>query len=626
MSRPDRRRRRGPATPPGRLHGGAHGGDRRPAEDPELITGVKRALRADGPLELLALASTLLAVFDPRSNDPIERTREPDLAPRREFIDSLIGVPAMTTTALLEAFTHLLDDPLLAARMLREITQRAHRLPRWLTDLTPLRPTDAMRISDVYGDTEDIVVGVQTLAGDHLTAMVQIDRNSGNLLIDAFVIDQPVAHVRERMAGMGQPDLHATDMDLADTRARLEDAIRWSGMTVPMVETETWPASRALVEWLIQALPEGGTSPEPPEWDDDQREALLQAILTSPYARGFTDDDRDLLHTLLWFACDYGPGDPMRWSPSAVEILLLDWLPRKVVADVAYLARAPRVLRVYIQWAGEQKGWRRELIGGTLATVDELEADYQRIIRTPRPQGPMALLAAMGAIDEGDAIGAWPPGLPVDAPMPPVAWLFDAATEELRAQALESFMAGQRERVRRLLEAQVGGAEALHTLTDEPLPDEPVAWAAVPESVRDRAKEIIDLLDACCQQFFDREHRTAMRRFVVDVAAASPRVFARGRPDRTAAAIAWIVASANRSFESWSGGLTVKAMAEGFGLTGAPSDRAATLVAAVCDPEPWEAGDWMVHSVWKVDRALGTPRYLTGARRRFLLDMREQFG
>ena len=36
----------------------------------------------------------------------------------------------------------------------------------------------------------------------------------------------------------------------------------------------------------------------------------------------------------------------------------------------------------------------------TLAAVDEWEPEYQRVIRSPRPQGPMALLAAMGVLGD----------------------------------------------------------------------------------------------------------------------------------------------------------------------------------------------------------------------------------
>jgi hypothetical protein len=50
----------------------------------------------------------------------------------------------------------------------------------------------------------------------------------------------------------------------------------------------------------------------------------------------------------------------------------------------------------------------------TLAMIDTCEGEYQQLITSPRPQGPAALLAAMGAMSEEDAIAASqtpPPGV-----------------------------------------------------------------------------------------------------------------------------------------------------------------------------------------------------------------------
>ena len=54
---------------------------------------------------------------------------------------------------------------------------------------------------------------------------------------------------------------------------------------------------------------------------------------------------------------------------------------------------------------------------------------------------------------------------------------------------------------------------------------------------------------------FDVEHRTAMRRFLARVARNDPKVFARkGSPVRGAAAVAWVIATGNRTAGVWSEG------------------------------------------------------------------------
>ena len=69
--------------------------------------------------------------------------------------------------------------------------------------------------------------------------------------------------------------------------------------------------------------------------------------------------------------------------------------PRKVVAEPAYLAKLPERGRAATSGhCHDQQGIRAALTAETLAAVDHYEPEYQRVIRSDRPQGPAALLAA----------------------------------------------------------------------------------------------------------------------------------------------------------------------------------------------------------------------------------------
>ncbi len=226
-------------------------------------------------------------------------------------------------------------------------------------------------------------------------------------------------------------------------------------------------------------------------------------------------DDLDLLDELLWFGTDYGPGDPLRWSPMAVEILLADWIPRKVVADFASLAKAPAVLRGLIGFSHAERGIRPGLTEETLTAVDELEPEYQETIRTLRPQGPEALLAAVGALDPE---GPWP--LPGDP----------------RAE----FAALMREELGRT----VGGGAALDRLDDTPLPDERFRWDGVPDEAREWVAEVLELVDRFSDELLGVELQTAARRLLAAVAAADPAPVRRGKAESVASAICRIVVKA----------------------------------------------------------------------------------
>ncbi|MFZ5869181.1 MAG: hypothetical protein ACOYXW_01410, partial [Actinomycetota bacterium] len=154
-------------------------------------------------------------------------------------------------------------------------------------------------------------------------------------------------------------------------------------------------------------------------------------------------------------------------------------------------------------------GLRPALAKGVLAAVDRWAPEYQRLIRSPRPQGAAALARLLlesswygDADDEGDEDDA-----------------------DIAAIVLES------------LEEAVGGRSALLDVDTAPLPDEPFPWAGIPADIHDRVREVLALCDCCANECFDVEHRTAFRRFLARAAAVDPGTFRRkGAANRAAAA------------------------------------------------------------------------------------------
>ena len=186
-------------------------------------------------------------------------------------------------------------------------------------------------------------------------------------------------------------------LSLADARTWVDDAVKRGAITFPPFETEDWPGCRALVEWVIRGLPAGGLGYPRTEYSPEDIAAIAARFFSSSYGSPMDDaDHRELLDTLLWYGTDYGPGEPLKWSPVRIEILLDDWLPRKIVAPAEYLAKAPNLLRAFIRFAHAEVGIRSELTQEALSAVDHWEPVYQETIRSDRAQGAEAILAAMG--------------------------------------------------------------------------------------------------------------------------------------------------------------------------------------------------------------------------------------
>jgi hypothetical protein len=535
---------------------------------------VAAALDSAVPLPLLTLASAVLSALEPRRQWPPSPDPEPEL-PRDEVLDVFFRSPAVETSALLTALGALTGDEVLGRRVRREVALRGDVLPRWLTQLDRAVPAGRpVLMTEVLGDGEDIVLGVELTGGSELVVLVFVDHESGSLVKDAFVTVGPVADVVATMRSRADDDFAFADLSPADARARIREAIdRWA-ITVPVVETDTWPSCRPLLEWVLRALPEGGTGYERREWSDEERQEIADRFFASGFGSGFDDDDhRRLLDTLLWYGTDYGPGDPLRWSPVRVEILLADWIPRKIRADVPYLAKAPDLLRAFIRFAHDEAEIRPGLTDETLAMVDELEPEYQEIIRTPRLQGPEALLARMGALDE----------------------------DLLEHRALAE------------LALEVGGEDVLAALDDAPLPDEPFAWVRVPDDVRERVGEVLALVDRACDELFDVEVRTASRRLLAAVVAGDAEIF-RGRtqPKTLAATIVWLVAQANKAF---SNAVTVAGLLAHIGVGSGTPGRHADRVLRAIGVVGYGHGPLRLESV----------DYLTSEGRRQVIRLRDAF-
>ena len=553
---------------------------------------VRATLRDDTPWSLLQLVSTLLTALDSRQLDPFTPHDDAGAgASLEELVESFFAVALPETTALLVAIAEMTGNELLGRRVQREAQRRGDRLPEWLRPLGPPVVTRAIEITHILGDGDNVLLAMRTPSGHDFTVNVYVDHNLGTVAKDGFVlptlIDDAVRVFRK--AAADEPDLRYDEIDLGDARARITEAIDAGARTYPPYETETWPASRAWVEWVVAQLPPGGKGYERPEWSEAERDALAERFFKSEFGRGLTDDEQDLFGAILWFACDYGPGDPLRWSPVAVELLLMDWLPRKIVAQADYLSPAPDVLRRFVKFSHAERGIRPALTQETLGAVDEYQAEYQRLIRSPRPQGPAAILAAMGVPDgaDGGLLG------PFDEPL-----------------------GSHREFMLDTLREALGGQQALDELDDAPLPNEPLRLDRVAADVAERVDEISALIDGACEQFLGAEARTACRRLLTDVAEADPQVFRRkARPESRAAAVAWVVAHANELFGSYTGGLTVGELMKHFGVSGSVSDRAATMLRPL--------GVDLQRQYGAV--RLGTPRYLVSAQRRRLLERRRQF-
>lgn len=539
---------------------------------PQLL---RRAIRSDEPLELLALISGLIEATDPRNRNPLD-----DDAPgptREELLESFIGTPYAETTGALMVMRSLLLDELTKARINRELAKRCHPMPLWLTRLDDTIAEPSMfLLTHVLNDGQDYLLGVTLPTGEGLSALVYVDANMGTAIKDAFVVPQTLDDlVIETGNLLTGPNASLTRTDPADGRAAVEQAITLSARLWPPVESDTWPMCRPIVEWMLRHLPEGGYAPEPQEWSAEQLAEIKEDFFASRFGRAFDgEDERGLMDNILWFASSYSGSDPYRWSEARVEVILMDWFPRKIVESTGYLAKLPDVLRAYVGYSHDRQEIPADLTLDVLEALDHFAPTYQVLIRSEHAQGAEALAQAV----------------------------LDVSTD-LDEASIESFVLNG-------LAALVGGQTRLQNLDDAPLPDEPFEWAGVPADIHPVVQEMLESCDRFANQRDDVEYRTAMRRFLSRAAVGDPSIFRRrGSAVRGAAAVAWVISEANGMF-------TGKFIQESFGLKTSVAARAEPMLEAI-GRDPRERGV-------SGHLNLGAPDLLVSAQRAEIISFRDR--
>lgn len=558
-----RHRRGGRTTPKGTQPGVTRPTRHGHAGPPPLVGDAQRALRKSSPLALLSMASGLIEVATPR---PADRWRNiPPVTDVRELLSSFVetGLPAMHGLAL--AGATLTPDELLARQVRHSVGEMPHT-PSWLRTMGTIDVTDTILQTDPLGDGDNVLIGWRWPDGTAPTAVVYVDHNMGTIVKDAFVVEENPDSLQQLTLRLGDDHVGFESLDPGAARARVADGIAHGERVVPPLESETWPTCRPMIEWLIRHLPQGGSGYVRPDWPEADRARLLDEFVASPFA---TIPDltpaqvRDLADPLVWFACDFGPGDPLRWSPVAVEIVLVDWYPRKVF-DLAddVMQRLPDVLAAFAAFAHDRREipddlrvatqqavemWRDEYLRGAAAPGRSPADNARRLALIAAGVDPSALADDTFDLDDLDDVfdldDDYDDDFIADDVFDDFIDDFDDDDDLDDLYELDEVDPGEfMERTVIGLEAAVtslvGGPEAYEALDVEPLGDVAFDWTRVPADMREATEETLGLLDRWSAELFDPEVRTIARVVLAGVVDADRSVFRRSaRTDTLAAGI-----------------------------------------------------------------------------------------
>ncbi|OMQ16323.1 hypothetical protein A7K94_0203315 [Modestobacter sp. VKM Ac-2676] len=275
------------------------------------------------------------------------------------------------TSAGALAIATLTDDPGLRRWGRRDIADRGHTVPRWLTDLHLATPAGrAVELIGPFREADDVVLGVTTPSGHSLTAAVRVDNELGGRAVDGALFEHPVDQVLHSLQADDDPDLRVRDISTADASARLTAAFTGVNLDEVLRTSPQWRSQRCIVRWMLSRFPDGGNATVPGRLDDVDTDELITRFLASPWGRPWARCSHPLLvEQVVASGLGNGLGDPLLWAPRHVGRLLDPELPGLDPDDID-LTRTPELLRDLIRYGHGERGVRAELTDASLQAVD----------------------------------------------------------------------------------------------------------------------------------------------------------------------------------------------------------------------------------------------------------------
>ena len=347
-------------------------------QGPNLVDDARRALRDTSPVSLMAMASGIIELCTPRPLDTLEEAenRPVLLETIHSFLHASPGLAAVTAV-----IGEIVRDEQLAEHIREDVSNAkmpAH-MPPWIAGMDQAEAFDVLKMTHPYNDGDDYLVGVRWPSGEAMSAVIYIDHNQGTVVKDAFLLPDSPEGLRAKFSEMPAEDVVIEATSSADAKTRIVAALAQGELTEGIEPTESWPAARSVIEWMISLLPDGGTPYDTEPISDDEAAAIVDAFIASPSAAELdlpADTVRAIAQPLMWFAHDYVGGDAYRVSPVTVDILLGGWYVEKVMLATIQMILLPRVLKAWTHFAHGVNGLPEHLTTETIEAIDRWAPSY----------------------------------------------------------------------------------------------------------------------------------------------------------------------------------------------------------------------------------------------------------
>lgn len=272
--------------------------------------------------------------------------------------------------------------------------------PAWLAPLRKLEATEAWMLTDVFGDSIELVIEFRTGRRKHGMAMT-IDTNHMGGYATSLTFDESARKLvkdRERFAGHMDGLMQIETASLTEVRAMGIAAIDATDITSDPDLAPEYAANRSLALSRLHALPGSDVvdladrripteAEELSQFERDEAEnerlaaeflADLQKDPTDHAVRDFEEEFARLAELAIMYGRNYDDGRLLRVSPPKISSFTGWFLPRKVMLDDEEKEALPLFLESWIAWCGKRQqlpALAIELVEHAAATTLDSVAD-----------------------------------------------------------------------------------------------------------------------------------------------------------------------------------------------------------------------------------------------------------
>jgi len=374
------------------------------------LAGGREILAEDDPLLAESWASAILGAFY-KPPVPLEARQELEDSIGPAIVRGAERKANREGLALLRALAAVSGDDIGAREAAERLAARGVPEPSWAAQIGNPEFLSAWAVADPYDDQIAYSMSFRYEGRPPHTLMALYDESLGGIIKDATVGEIPAGVDPRRLFERQGDAVRIDDLDGGVAAARIAQAIATGDLFVDSEWTDDFNETRALLLARLRLLPADPPSEEPPALDGEAQEALVQDFLASPFAPGLAETLAIVDHCFI-ARCVYGAGDPLHWSPSVVDVFMLDYLPSGAALTEAETRAVPEVLSAWVRFALTKRGLEERWIVETQEAVQECAPEFQSAMEAcenldAAKAATDAMRAAGVDLSDQKAVDAW---------------------------------------------------------------------------------------------------------------------------------------------------------------------------------------------------------------------------